>query len=98
MMDKEVNRPIKMEDLQVGDEVIVRGMDLNYMQIIRPPVQRQRIDYNGKPYMAFTSAVCNRINSKFGNEHYSDDKQEVRFDFHYKSIWLVKREQELINK
>jgi len=87
-----------MEDLQVGDEVIVRGMDLNYMQIIRPPVQRQRKHYNGKPYMAFTSAVCNRINSKFGNEHYSDDKQEVRFDFHYKSIWLVKREQELINK
>ena len=96
-MDKEVNRPIKMEDLQVGDEVIVRGMDLNYMQIVRPPVQRQRTDYNGKPYMTFTSAVCNRINSKFG-QSFADDKQEVRFDFYYKSIWLVKREQGLINK
>ena len=39
-MDKEVNRPIKMEDLQVGDEVIVRGLDLNYMQIVKPPVQK----------------------------------------------------------
>ncbi len=97
-MDKEVNRPIKMEDLQVGDEVIVRGLDLNYMQIVKPPVQRQRVDYNGKSYMAFTSAVCNRINTKFGNKHYSCDKQKVRFDFDYKSIWLVKREQELINK
>lgn len=96
-MDKEVNRPIKMEDLQVGDEVIVRGLDLNYMQIVKPPVQRQRLDYNGKPYMAFTSAVCNRINTKFG-QRYADDKENVRFDFDYKSIWLVKREQELINK
>ena len=98
MMDKEVNRPIKMEDLQVGDEVIVRGVDLNYMQIVKPPVQRQRVDYNGKAYMAFTSAVCNRINSKFLSKGYLDDKQKVRFDFEWKSIWLVKREQELINK
>ena len=98
MMNNNVNRAIEMEDLQVGDEVIVRGIDLNYMQIVRPPKQKQYKDFQGAPYMAFTSAVCNRINSKFTNEYYGDDKQKVRFDFHYKSIWLVKREQELINK
>lgn len=98
MKDTNVNRPIKMEDLQVGDEVIVRGVDLNYMQIVRPPVQKQVIDnWTKKPVMRFSSAVCNRINSKFGSK-FSDDKQKVRFDFVWKSIWLVKREQELINK
>ena len=89
-MDNEVNRPIKMEDLQVGDEVIVRGVDLNYMQIVRPPKQKQYKDYQGNPYTGYTSAVCNRINSKFGKQ-FADDKEKVRFDFDYKSIWLVKR-------
>ena len=37
----EVNRAIKIEDLQVGDEVIVRGVDLNYMEIVRLPKQKQ---------------------------------------------------------
>lgn len=96
-MNTEVNRPIKMEDLQVGDEVIVRGVDLNYMQIVRPPKQKQRKDYLGNPCMVWASSVCNRINSKFGVTH-ADDKEKVRFDFYWKSIWLVKREQELINK
>jgi hypothetical protein len=79
-----------MEDLQVGDEVIVRGVDLNYMQIVRPPKQKQYKDYQGNPYTGYTSAVCNRINSKFGDK-FSDDKEKVRFDFTWKSIWLVKR-------
>jgi len=96
-MTKEVNRPIKMEDLQVGDEVIVRGVDLNYMQIVRPPKQKQYKDYQGNPYTGWTASVCNRINSRFGVKH-ADDKEKVRFDFVWKSIWLVKREQELINK
>ena len=92
MDNKEVNRPIKMEDLQVGDEVIVRGLDLNYMQIVRPPKQKQYKDYNGAPYMGWTASVCNRINSKFGQRFGDlDDKENVRFDFDYKSIWLVKR-------
>ena len=95
-MNKEVNRPIKMEDLQVGDEVIVRGLDLNYMQIVRPPKQKQSKDWQGNPCMVWKSAVCNRLNSKFGNNR--GDKHKIRFDFEWKSIWLVKREQELINK
>jgi len=90
MDNKKVNMPIKMEDLQVGDEVIVRGLDLNYMQIVRPPKQKQSKDWQGNPCMVWTSAVCNRINSKFGVK-YADDKEKVRFDFYYKSIWLVKR-------
>jgi hypothetical protein len=91
-MENRVNRAIKIEDLQVGDEVIVRGVDLNYMQIVRPPRQKQYKDYQGNPYTKYTSAVCNRINSKFGNKWNSADKQNVRFDFEWKSIWLVKRE------
>tara|TARA_R100001463_G_scaffold23074_6_gene55244 strand:- start:4744 stop:5028 length:285 start_codon:yes stop_codon:yes gene_type:complete len=91
-MDNTVNRPINKEDLQVGDEVIVRGIDLNYMQIVRPPKQKQYKDWQGNPYTGYTSAVCNRLNSKFGKKYNMDDKQNVRFDFEYKSIWLVKRE------
>ena len=97
MNNTEVNRPIKMEDLQVGDEVIVRGVDLNYMQIIRPPKLKQSKDWQGNPCTVWTSSVCNRINSKFGVKH-ADDKEKVRVDFYWKSIWLVKREQGLINK
>ncbi len=89
-MDNEVNRPINIEDLQVGDEVIVRGVDLNYMQIVRPPKQKQSKDWQGNPCMVWTSSICNRINSKFGKK-FADDKDNVRFDFEYKSIWLVKR-------
>ncbi len=98
MNNTEVNRPIQMEDLQVGDEVIVRGLDLNYMQIVRPPKQKQSKDWHGNPCMVWTSAVCNRLNSKFGKGYNRDDKHKIRFDFEWKSIWLVKREQELINK
>jgi hypothetical protein len=90
MIDSNVNRPIKIEDLQVGDEVIVRGVDLNYMQIVRPPKQKQYKNIHGAPYTAWITAVCNRINSKFGKRS-ADDKENVRFDFYYKSIWLVKR-------
>ena len=92
MDNKKVNMPIKMEDLQVGDEVIVRGVDLNYMQVVRKPKQKQYKHYDGSTYMGWTASVCNRINSKFGQRH-ADDKENVRFDFDYKSIWLVKREQ-----
>jgi hypothetical protein len=88
----EMNRAIKIEDLQVGDEVIVRGVDLNYMKIVRPPKQKQYKDWHGNSYMGWTSAVCNRINSKFDSKWNRDDKTNVRFDFGYKSIWLVKRE------
>ena len=92
MMNNSVNRPIKMHDLQVGDEVIVRGMDLNYMQIVRPPKQRASKDYQGNPCTVWTSAVCNRLNhTKFGKGYNNDDKQNVSFDFEWKSIWLVKR-------
>jgi len=91
-MDNTVNRPIKKEELQVGDEVIVRGVDLNYMKIVRPPKQKQSKDWQGKPCTVWTSAVCNRINSKFGGNWNRDDKDNVRFDFEWKSIWLVKRE------
>ena len=90
MDNKEVNRPIKMKDLEVGDEVIVRGIDLNYMQVVRPPKQKQYKHYDGTTYWGWTASVCNRINSKFGQRH-ADDKENVRFDFDYKSIWLVKR-------
>ena len=88
----EVNRAIKIEDLQVGDEVIVRGVDLNYMEIVRLPKQKQYKDYHGNPYMGYTSAMCNRINSVFDKKWDTIDLDNVRFDFEHKSIWLVKRQ------
>lgn len=88
----EVNRAIKIEDLQVGDEVIVRGVDLNYMEIVRLPKQKQYNNWEGNPYIGWTSAVCNRTNSVFDKKWDTDDKDNVRFDFQHKSIWLVKRQ------
>jgi hypothetical protein len=79
-----VNKVVKLEDLQVGDEVIVRGVDLNYMIIHRLPKVVNK-SYN---YTQWSSAKCTRDNSIWGN---GEAKKDVYFDFSHKSMWLVKR-------
>jgi len=90
-----VNRLIEMKDLLEGDEVIVRGVDLNYMQIVRPPKQKQVKRYDGTMIPGWSASICNRLNTtKFhpnSTSPYTDNKPNVRFDFEYKAIWLVKR-------
>ena len=92
---KNENRLIKTDDLQVGDEVIVRGLDLNYMKIIRVPKKSQKTNsWTKQTYTAYTSSKCKRMNHEKFDLPHNDDK-EVYFDFTYKTIWLVKREKQI---
>ena len=87
-----VNRPIKLKDLQVGDEVIVRGVDLNYMIIHRlPKLVSKTYTYSDgtiHKYNEWSTAKCTRDNSIWGN---GERKKDVYFDFSHKCMWLVKR-------
>lgn len=81
----EENRSILVEDLQIGDEVIVTG--IRYFKILRTPTLRTKsVQYgNGK----YKSIKCMDMNlSKFG----VGQDREVYYDFNYCNIWLVKRE------
>ena len=89
-----VNKVISIDQLQKGDEVIVRGLDLNYMKIIRPPRQQQKqytIGHQVNHYTAWSASKCKRMNGSIFSNQPEWDK-EVYFDFEHKSIWLVKRE------
>jgi hypothetical protein len=87
-----VNRPIKLKDLQVGDEVIVRGVDLNYMILTRlPKLVSKTYKYSDGTvhnYNEWSRAKCTRENSIWVN---GERKKDVYFDFTHKSMWLVKR-------
>ena len=90
-----INKVITINQLQEGDEVIVRGLDLNYMKVIRPPKQQSKI-YTGfsgnvTNYQTWTAGKCKRMNGTIFSNKPQWDK-EVYFDFEHKSIWLVKRE------
>tara|TARA_R110000868_G_scaffold230901_1_gene484176 strand:+ start:615 stop:875 length:261 start_codon:yes stop_codon:yes gene_type:complete len=80
------NRAIKVEDLQIGDEVIVTG--IRYFKILRTPTLRKT------PTTVYGRGGCKSIKcldmyfSKFGK--FKD--REVYYDFNYCDIWLVKRE------
>lgn len=82
----EGNRSIKVEDLQIGDEVIVTG--IRYFKILRKPTLRP------KPTTAwgrggYKSIKClDMYFTKFGKR----EDREVYYDFNYCDIWLVKRE------
>ena len=91
-----VNKPVKIESLQIGDEVIVRGVDLNYMTVNRLPKKVKRTyTYNALhsqgnvtgTYDTWTKAKCTRDHTVWGYKEVKD----VYFDFFGKDIWLVKR-------
>tara|TARA_Y100000385_G_scaffold286383_1_gene348288 strand:+ start:774 stop:1073 length:300 start_codon:yes stop_codon:yes gene_type:complete len=91
-----VNKPVKIGSLQVGDEVIVRGIDLNYMIVNRLPKKVKR-SYTYSPlngqgnvtntYETWTKSKCTRDHTVWGYKEVKD----VYFDFSHKDIWLVKR-------
>ena len=83
----EENRSILVEDLQVGDEVIITG--LRYLKILRNPVLRTKpTGWSTNPH-GYKSIKCLDMNlSKFG----VGQDREVYYDFNYCNIWLVKRE------
>jgi len=81
----EENRSIKVEDLQIGDEVIVTG--IRYFKILRTPTIRPKPTSWGTG--GYKSIKCLDMHlSKFGT---GEDRQ-VYYDFNYCNIWLVKRE------
>lgn len=90
-----VNKPVNITDLQVGDEVIVRGVDLNYMIVNRLPKKvKKTYTFNfhsqgtvTNTYDTWTKAKCTRDHTIWGHKEVKD----VYFDFEHKSIWLVKR-------
>ena len=88
-----VNRPIKLKDLQVGDEVIVRGVDLNYMILTRlPKLVSKTYKYSDGTvhnYNEWSKAKCTRDNMVWPD--YGTIKKDVYFDFTHKCMWLVKR-------
>ena len=81
-----VNRSIKIGNLQVGDEVIVRGIDLNYMILLKVPKQ---VKVGAHNYIQWSNSKCTRDNSIWYGSN--EPKKDVYFDFAHKSIWLVKR-------
>lgn len=87
-----VNKVVKIQDLQVGDEVIVRGVDLNYMIILRlPKMVNKSYKYSDGTvhnYTEWSNAKCTRDNSIWEN---GEAKKDVYFNFSHKSMWLVKR-------
>jgi hypothetical protein len=92
-----VNKPVNIADLQVGDEVIVRGLDLNYMIVNKCPKKVWKTytyKFHGqgnhpvtRKYERWTRAKCTRDSTIWGHKEVTD----VYFDFEHKSIWLVKR-------
>lgn len=81
------NRLIAIEDLQIGDEVLVAGNDLRYFKILRLPKKRTKANSWGV-IRGFSSIKCGEF---VDIENLSSPTREVYFDFSYKSIWLVKR-------
>ena len=88
-----INRPIKIKDLQLGDEVIVRGVDLNYMILNRLPKLVSKTLTRGDgtihKYNVWSNAKCTRDNSIWYGSN--EPKKDVYFDFAQKCMWLVKR-------
>jgi hypothetical protein len=82
----EENRAIKVEHLQIGDEVIVTG--IRYLKILKTPTLRT-IPTRIYGCTGYKSVKCLDMHlSKFG---IGEDRQ-VYYDFNYCNIWLVKRE------
>ena len=82
----EQNKLIKVEHLQIWDEVIVTG--LRYLKILRTPTLRTtptRI-YG---FTGYKSVKC--IDMQLSKFEECEDR-EVYYDFNYCDIWLVKRE------
>jgi hypothetical protein len=81
----EENKAIRLEDLQIGDEVIVTG--IRYLKILKKPTIRL------KPTRLYGSTGYKSI--KCLDMHFSKFKKgedrEVYYDFNYCDIWLVKR-------
>jgi len=87
----EENKLIKVEDLRVGDEVIVGSAGtLAYYRILRnPQIRTKTLTWNRGTYKAIKVKMLYEpigLSSKYDKEKY--------FDFNYTPIWLVKKRDE----
>ena len=90
------NREIKIDELEVGDEVLIgSGGDLRYVKLLRPLKLAKQPNYRGLPYystvkcsMKENTDVWNKKNTLTGDGH----NKERYVDFNYRTIWLLKRE------
>ena len=105
------NRLITIEELIVGDEVIIPHMgDFKYLKIVRTP-QMSKKGWSWRPNVTRWKPVkcalhLDSITQKYGStlqytrvirKYYCDGNfnQERFVDFNFKSIWLVKREEKI---
>jgi hypothetical protein len=106
------NQEIKIEDLRVGDEVLIgSSMGLTRVKILRPLKKAKKPDWYGNiPYSSVKCAVNETIQKytiprsnyiytkKFCN--ISDDAEynkEKHINFNYKNIYLLKRAEQWNN-
>jgi hypothetical protein len=80
----EENKSIRLEDLQIGDEVIVTG--IRYFKILRNPTLRTKPTTWGAN--GYKSVKC--LDMQLSKFRKGKDR-EVYYDFNYCDIWLVKR-------
>jgi hypothetical protein len=106
------NQEIKIEDLRVGDEVLIgSSMGLTKVKILRPLKLRSKPDWRGK--LSYSSVKCATNETietyQIPNRSYTYSKKvssvandaeynkEKYIDFNYRNIWLIKREQQWNN-
>jgi len=85
------NKLVDLKDLKLNDEVLVSGSDLRYFKILRAPQKRPKGTQSWNPdgYKSIkVEESFKPLNMKYGKEG-----RILYYDFNYKRIWLVKREE-----
>ena len=90
------NREITIEELEIGDEVIIHGSGcIRYVKLLQPFKPVKKINtWNSEFYSSIkcswkeTRSWSDRYGKLSGENH---DKTGY-IDFNYRNIWLVKRE------
>ena len=98
---------ITIEELQIGDEIIVAGGTMKYFKVLKLPKLSTAKSWRGKKY---TSVKCSTRKDKVINTYTNyagnprtyeriefivsaEDHNTTQYvDLNYRSIWLVKRE------
>jgi len=82
---------LKVDELQVGDEVLFSGADLRYFKILTPPAARTKPTGWRQSNYGYKSIKCLEMFDKMNGQ--ASDNRIVYIDFNYKHAWLVKREE-----
>lgn len=89
------NREIKIDELEVGDELLIgSGSNLKYVKILRPLKLSKQPTYGRNPH--YSNVKCSlKENANVWNKNgtlTADGHNKERYvDFNYRTIWLVKR-------